>query len=223
MNTENGLTKQQNLSRQASFGAEENSPINPGSAEEKPKIPWHKKPWFRDVISFLFIVVFVIIPFRVLVAQPYLVTGGSMDPTFQSGEYLIVDQLSYRFEEPKRGDVVIFRYPKDPKEFFIKRIIGLPGETVKLSANGVTITDENDSRGLKLAEPYVIFDKTDTLTITLKNGEYFVMGDNRAASADSRLWGPVPRENIKGKPFVSLFPLSRLDFMPGSLSKFPVQ
>ncbi|MFZ3020320.1 MAG: signal peptidase I [Minisyncoccia bacterium] len=181
---------------------------------------WYEKPWIKDLLSFLAIVVFVIIPFRMFIAQPYLVDGSSMDPTFKNGEYLIVDEISYRFEEPKRGDVIIFHYPLDPKQFFIKRIIGLPGETVQLSAGGTTIINTEHPEGIKIDEPFVVFNKTDTLTYTLKDGQYFAMGDNRAASADSRLWGPVPRKNIVGKPVLALFPVDKIRVMPGSLSAF---
>ncbi len=200
--------------------------MNPDSEETKifspppPRKKWYQYGFIRDVGSFILIVVFVVIPFRIYVAQPYLVTGGSMDPTFENGEYLIVDQLSYRFDDPKRGEVIIFRFPKDPREFFIKRVVGLPGETVKLSIGGVTIVNKDNPEGFLLSEPYVVFDKKDALIMNLKDNEYFVMGDNRIASADSRLWGPVPRENVVGRPFVALFPLSKIRFMPGSVSAF---
>ncbi len=174
----------------------------------------------KDVFSFVAIVVLIIIPFRMFVAQPYLVDGSSMDPTFKNGEYLIVNEISYRFESPSRGDVIIFRFPLDPRQFFIKRIIGLPGETIKLSGSSVTIVNEANPKGEKLNEPYVIFPKNDSLTYTLKSGEYFVMGDNRAASADSRLWGPVPSKNIVGRPFLALFPLDKIRILPGSLAAF---
>lgn len=178
------------------------------------------KQWVKDVLYFVIIVVFVVVPFRMFVAQPYLVDGSSMDPTFKNGEYLIVDELSYRLENPQRGDVIIFRYPLDPKEFFIKRIIGLPGETVKLTSSGTFIYNKDYPNGFKLNEPYVAFDKEISETFTLKDGEYFVMGDNRPDSADSRYWGAVPRGNIVGRPFIALFPLDKIRLMPGSLSTF---
>lgn len=179
-----------------------------------------KKSWLKDLLWFVGIIVFVVIPFRMYVAQPYLVDGSSMDPTFKNGEYLIVDEISYRFEEPKRGDVIVFRFPLDPKQFFIKRIIGLPGETIELSSQGIKIINKENPEGEKLNEPYVVFDKKDTLIYKLKNDQYFAMGDNRVASADSRIWGPVPRENIVGKPIFSLFPISKIAFRPGALDKF---
>ena len=140
-----------------------------------------------------------------------------MAPTFETGEYLIVDQITYHFEEPQRGDVVIFRYPNDPSKFFIKRIIGLPGEVVKL-ANGITsITHPGDEIEVVLDEEYLVKDRTDDhLTITLSHDEYFVMGDNRGASSDSRKWGPVQRDNIVGRALVRLLPVNTLTMFPGA-------
>ena len=110
-----------------------------------------------------------------------------MEPTFQNGNYLIVDEISYHLRAPKKNEVVIFRYPKDPSKFFIKRIIGLPGESV--TENGKTTFLDND--------------------------EYFVMGDNRDASSDSRIWGPVKEDLIIGRAFIRLWPLNEIEINPG--------
>jgi signal peptidase I len=131
-----------------------------------------------------------------------------MDPTFKTGEYLIVDELSYHFGEPERGSVLIFKYPKDPSKYFIKRVIGLPGETVQIKDGDVTIVNKENPKGFALNEPYVKFEKKDNLLVTLAAKEYFVMGDNRLGSADSRLWGPVPEDNIIGRPIIRFFPPS---------------
>ncbi len=184
------------------------------------KNKWYQSGFIKDLLSFIAIIVFVVIPFRIFIAQPYLVDGSSMDPTFKSGEYLIVDQLSYRMHDPARGDVVIFRFPLNPKEFFIKRVIGLPGETVQITSDGTFIINKDNPDGMKMDEKYVVFAKKTNQTFTLKDGEYFVMGDNRGASADSRLWGAVPRKNIIGTPFVALFPISKIRLHPGSLESF---
>ena len=143
-----------------------------------------------------------------------------MEPTFDSGQYLIVDQISYRLTEPRRGEVIIFRFPKDPSKFYIKRIIGLPGETVKLEGKTITIIDEHNPEGLVLTEPYLESDKTrnDFLTTTLGEGEYFVLGDNRRASSDSRIWGSLKKELIVGKALIRLFPLNTIDILPGDNS-----
>lgn len=170
--------------------------------------------FFTEIIKFSILALLIVVPFRMFVAQPFIVSGASMAPTFETGEYLVVDRATYHLEQPERGDVVIFRYPNDPSKFFIKRIIGLPGETVEL-ANGITTIEKNAQRTV-LDEPYLERDRTDDhLTITLSQDEYFVMGDNRAASSDSRVWGPVPRENIVGRAFIRLLPPTHFGILPG--------
>ncbi|MEK7142098.1 MAG: signal peptidase I [Patescibacteria group bacterium] len=140
-----------------------------------------------DFIRFVFIVAIIVIPIRFWVAQPFLVSGASMEPTYTNGDYLIVDEASYLINDPKKDDVIIFRYPKKPEIFFIKRIIGLPNE--EMMVNGKNIQ--------------------------LKDDEYFVMGDNRDFSSDSRIWGPVPRKLIIGRSFLRLWPLNKIEFFPG--------
>lgn len=170
-----------------------------------------------EIFKFALLAVIIVVPFRFYVAQPFIVSGASMSPTFETGQYLIVDQLSYHFDTPQRGDVVIFKYPNDPSKFFIKRVIGLPGEIVTL-ANGVTtITNPETNTEMVLDEEYLITDKTDDhLSITLSSTEYFVMGDNRGASSDSRVWGPVPSNNIVGKALIRLLPINTLSLLPGA-------
>ncbi len=171
--------------------------------------------FFGELFKFFLIVVFIIIPFRIFVAQPFIVEGASMDPTFHNGQYLIVDQLSYHLTEPKRGSVIIFKYPRDPKQFFIKRVIGLPGETVKVENGIVTIINKENPKGFVLDEPYLKFKKYDDAELTLNSDQFFVMGDNRAVSSDSRFWGAVPRDNIVGRPFLRLLPLTTIGIFPG--------
>lgn len=169
-----------------------------------------------EVIRFAIIALAIVIPIRAFVAQPFVVSGSSMSPTFHNGEYLIVDQLSYNLGHPHRGDVVIFRYPKDPSKFFIKRMIGLPGETIRIEGSQVTIINEEYPNGFVLTEDYVEFATSNQEEITLGEDEYFVMGDNRAASLDSREWGPVPEENLTGKAFLRLLPTPA--YKPGAVN-----
>jgi signal peptidase I len=173
--------------------------------------------FFTEIVRFGLIALLVVLPIRMFIAQPFIVSGASMQDTFESGEYLIVDQVTYRFNEPERGDVVIFKYPKDPSKFFIKRIIGLPGDTVRISGDSVSIANDAHPNGVALEEPYIDSMREGSLSATtLKEGEYFVMGDNRDASSDSRVWGILPRENIVGRAYVRLFPLSKVDVLPGA-------
>lgn len=152
----------------------------------------------------------IVLPIRYFLFQPFIVKGESMAPNFSSGDYLIVDEITYRFSEPQRGDVIVFNYPKQPSERFIKRIIGLPGETIDITNGQVQITKDGNTN--ILSEDYLPNDlKTygDTKA-TLLEDEYFVMGDNRDYSFDSRAWGVVPRKNIIGKAFLRIFPVAAL-------------
>jgi len=178
-----------------------------------------KKLSFRDeakeTLRFIFIALLIVVPIRIFVAQPFIVSGASMDPTFKNGQYLIVDELSYNLGNPARGDVAIFKYPKNPKQYFIKRVIGLPGETVLIDDQGSVAIKTVGGETLSLKEPYIAYPSAGYLERTLKEGEYFMMGDNRAGSFDSRSWGPVTRDLIVGKPFVRLFPLTAINVLPG--------
>lgn len=169
-----------------------------------------------DIIKFALIVIAIVAPFRLWIAQPYIVEGSSMIPTFKDGDYLIVDQISLRVEEPKRGEVIIIKYPKDPKKFFIKRIIGLPGETVIVDRGKVFIQDPEENAPVEFNEDYIVYNKDENFKIILKSDEYFVMGDNRAGSSDSRVWGPLPAENIVGRPILRLLPLKQIGVLPGN-------
>jgi signal peptidase I len=173
-----------------------------------------EKSFWRELLEFALIAVLIVVPFRIFIAQPYIVNGASMSPTFETDNYLIVDQLSYRFTTPARGSVIIFKYPLNTSWYFIKRVIGLPGETVTIKNGVVTIT-KTDGTKLTLNEPYVKFPKIENYTKTLGSDEYFVMGDNRLGSADSRIWGPLPAKDIVGRPILRLFPLTEIGVLPG--------
>lgn len=135
-----------------------------------------------------------------------------MEPTYKNGEYLLIDELTYRFRAPERGEVIVFKYAGDEKSYFIKRIIGLPGEKLTISDDTITITDpKNPSSTFALVEPY-LDQKTKTFSeknVTLSSNEYFVMGDNRGNSFDSRSWGPLKADHIKGLVRLRIFPFTR--------------
>lgn len=134
-----------------------------------------------EFFKFATLAVIIVAPIRLWIAQPFIVSGNSMVPTFHDGDYLIINEIGYRFEEPKRDDVVVFRYPKNPSQFYIKRIAYLPGETI------------NDTN--------------------LGEDEYYVLGDNKNASSDSRYWGPVKKNLIIGRAFIRLWPVAGLGFL----------
>lgn len=171
---------------------------------------------YKTLIVYTVAALFIALIVRFFIAAPYVVSGASMDPAFETWDYLVIDKLTYHFEEPHRGEVVVFRYPYDPNRSFIKRVIGLPGETVVLQGNTVIIKNAENPDGFIIDEPYIatINERPSDMTVTLGSDQYFVMGDNRRASADSRSWGALPRENIVGRAFVRLFPFSNIDLLP---------
>jgi signal peptidase I len=172
-----------------------------------------------EIIRFSVIALIIVIPVRLFIAQPFIVSGASMEDTFHNNEYLIVDQLSYHLHAPVRGDVVIFRYPRDPSKYFIKRVIGVPGDTITIEKSTVSIVNETHPQGLVLNEPYVASMKPGvTIVEELGEREYFVMGDNRDESSDSRVWGVLQEENIVGRAFLRLFPPQHFDYLPGDSS-----
>jgi signal peptidase I len=173
------------------------------------------KEELRGIFRTLLIALAIVLPIRFFIAQPFIVRGASMEPNFKDGEYLVVDELSYRFQEPKRGDVIVFRYPNDPRQFFIKRIIGLPGEAVSVQGGEVHIQEKGSSEDKILKEPYLddsVHTFADT-SVTLKEGEFFVLGDNRPSSSDSRVWGTLPENYLVGKAIVRLLPPSRISLL----------
>ena len=175
-----------------------------------------------ETLKYALIAAVIILPIRTFIAQPFVVSGNSMFPTFHNGEYLIVNELAKYIGDYSRGDVVILRYPNDPSKFFIKRVIGLPGETVTIEKGVVSITSPSQTTPLVLDEPYIKNPKVDSSSRTLDKEEYFVMGDNRAQSSDSRIWGPVPKRLMDGKALIRLFPFTAISLHPGSLGSFHV-
>jgi len=176
---------------------------------------------FWELVRFAVIAIIIVIPIRLFVAQPFIVSGSSMVPTFENGQYLIVDEVSYRFGNPKRDDVIVFRNPQNTKVFFIKRIIGLPGETVEVKSetNEVVITNKEHPTGFKIEQPFIVNTGGVAAHQTLGPDEYFVMGDNRPASSDSRYWGAVSKNLIIGKAFLRLLPINKISLLPGSYSQ----
>src|ERR1035437_3317997 len=174
------------------------------------------KGLLKDLFTLALLIVVVVIPIRLFVISPFVVDGESMHSTFENLDYLIVDEAIYDFKAPARGEVIVFRYPRNPSIFYIKRIIGLPGETVSIDHGIVTVTTA-DGKSLTLTEPYIVNeDATYTKKVTLNTGEYFVMGDNRPNSSDSRVWGVLPQKNIVGRVDLRLLPVSKSGFFPGN-------
>jgi signal peptidase I len=163
-----------------------------------------------EVALVAIVAVFII---RTFIIQPFLVSGASMEPNFESGNYLIIDEMTYRFRPPQRGEVVVFRYLDDPKTFFIKRLIGLPGERIEIDMGKVTIFNKEYPNGYILDEPYLENGEVTSgrVNVTLEEGKYFVLGDNRLHSFDSRGWGSLPKDNLVGLVRVRLWPVTEIN------------
>lgn len=164
-----------------------------------------------EILRVLLISLAIVAPIRYFIVQPFVVRGASMEPNFTNSEYLVVDEVSYRFRAPLRGEVIIFRYPNDTRQFFIKRIIGLPGEKVAIVKGRVHISNAAYPEGFTLEEPYLddtVATRPD-MEVTLGEEEYFMLGDNRGGSSDSRFWGPLARTLIVGKAVFSAWPPER--------------
>lgn len=169
-----------------------------------------------DLIKTGVIVFLIAFSIRYFLIQPFIVEGSSMMPNYIDKEYLLAEKLNYFIGQPKRGDVVIFRYPNNPSTNFIKRIIGLPGETVEIEDSTIKIINQSHPTGQVLEENTYLPSSVKTLTDsrgkyskTLGPDEYFVLGDNREHSSDSREWGVLPRANIIGRAWLTLKPLDR--------------
>lgn len=178
--------------------------------------------WKEEALEFfkvLTVAAAVALPIRYFIAQPFMVNGASMVPTYENGEYLIIDEASYYFfREPERGEVVVFRYPLNPKQFFIKRVIGLPNERVEIKNGEVRIINDERPTGWALHEPYLP-DGLRTggdMEIKLSGTEYFVMGDNRNFSSDSRRWGTLDRRFITGRAVLRAWPVNRIGVVAGN-------
>lgn len=166
-----------------------------------------------EILKVVVLALVIVLPIRYLIFQPFVVRGSSMEPNFQSGDYLIIDEITYRFRDPQRGEVVVFRYPQNPSEKFIKRIIGLPGEKIIFDGMEVEITDKGGKSKI-LDESKYLTEKTifTREEFVLEEGEFLVLGDNRPYSFDSRSWGVLPEKNIIGRAIIRMFPPQAMAF-----------
>lgn len=195
-----------------------------GNTQEEPfsdsQIPakTQEKSFKKEVILFIWetlkiiiVCLAIIIPIRYYIVQPFFVKGASMESSFEDGDYLLVDEITYRFSDPKRGDVIVFRYPEDESQFFIKRIIALPGEIVEIKNNTVSVSSKDGDDPVLLEESYLDRGQTTlgSFKLTLGQDEFYVLGDNRLHSADSRRWGPVKRDEIIGRTLLRAWPINK--------------
>jgi signal peptidase I len=172
------------------------------------------KDFIWETLKVVIISLVIIVPVRYFIIQPFYVKGASMEPNYFDHEYLIINEISYRLSTPKRGEVIVFHYPYDRSQYFIKRIIGLPGETITISNGKITIINEANANGFVLEENYLpnVYTQGE-LTVKLNSDEYYVLGDNRAASLDSRMFGPITRADIIGETWFRGWPFNRIEFL----------
>ncbi|PIW36275.1 MAG: signal peptidase I [Candidatus Kerfeldbacteria bacterium CG15_BIG_FIL_POST_REV_8_21_14_020_45_12] len=161
-----------------------------------------------EVTKVVVISLAIILPIRYFLIQPFYVKGASMEPNFHNYEYLIIDQLSYRFHPPTRGDVVVMRNPQRPSQFFIKRVIGLPGEHVQIKDQRVYINGEPLNESPYLDDDVETYGSID---ITLEPDRYIVLGDNRTESLDGRVFGPISQEEMVGRTWIRAWPFTRIN------------
>jgi signal peptidase I len=192
---------------------EEQIPSEHPSASQEPSKAKKYLVVAWEFTKIIIIAAAIVVPVRYFIFQPFIVKGESMVPNLQSGDYLIVDEISYRIGNPQRGDIVVLKYPLQPTQRFIKRIIGLPGETITVSNGKVTITKDGNVIALDEGDYLSHMITADTHKAwTLQESEYFVMGDNRPSSFDSRGWGPLPREDIVGRAILRIFPIATISY-----------
>ncbi len=185
---------------------EENTPGNSENKDEKTV-----GVFLWELVKIIIIAAMIIFPVRYVVAQPFSVKGDSMEKTFSNRNYLIIDQISYRFADIERGDVIVFRFPRNPQEFYIKRVIGLPGETVKIENGSVSVCNDVHPDCFELDESYLSDHERTPGSKEIVAGEnsYVVLGDNRNASSDSRSWGELPRNYAIGKVLLRAWPFNQ--------------
>lgn len=169
-------------------------------------------------------IIIVVKLIQAFLIQPFIVDGGSMLPTYHNQEFLLVDKLSYKISEPKRGDVIIFRLYENQKnpyqgKYLIKRVIGKPGERVSVVNGVTTIYNKENPQGFVIEEPFVSYKETSKdVDLLLDEDHYFVMGDNRSQSYDSRDWGPLDASQIKGQVLFRVYPFGSAAYEPGQYS-----
>lgn len=162
-------------------------------------------------LEIVLLVILIVLPVRLFLFEPFFVLGDSMLPNYESYDYLIIEKVSYRFKEPQRGDVIIFRPPINPRANYIKRIIGLPEETLKIEGGKIYVYNAQNSKGFLLNESYLPSNLTPgNEEIKLNKDDYFVLGDNREESYDSRKWGSIKKSAIEGRVLLRVVPMREL-------------
>lgn len=168
--------------------------------------------FFLELVKVVLLAAITIGVIRYFLFKPFYVKGASMEPNFYDHEYLIIDELTYRLRSPERGEVIVFKSPGNTDEYFLKRIIGLPGERVKVSNGEIIIYNSSFPEGKAIEESYLPSDlqTTGDKVVELGNEEFFVLGDNRGNSYDSRRFGAINKSSIVGRAWFRGWPFTRM-------------
>lgn len=187
----------------------------PPHVDGQPSAPRQAWLFIWETIKVILLSLAIIIPVRYFLIKPFYVKGASMEPTFHNQDYLIIDELTYRFQQPQRGDVVVFKDPYDPKQYFIKRVIGLPGERVVIASGTVAIQKVGASSPVTLIEPYLPADleTSGAFDAVIPANRYFVLGDNRPYSLDSRVFQSLDAASIVGRVWWRGWPVDKIGFI----------
>lgn len=177
------------------------------------KVKIFLKEFVLEFLKILIISLAIVLPIRYFLIQPFYVKGASMEPSFHDYEYLIIDEISFRFRGPQRGEIVVFRSPYNWHDYYIKRIIGLPTERIVIKDGEIYIYNEKFKDGIKLDELGYLEPGVKTpgeIDLTLSQEKYFVLGDNRNSSLDSRSFGPISKNQIIGRAWLRGWPIDRI-------------
>lgn len=186
-----------------------------GVAEDHPFLRWFGPTlgalalFVAEIVQIAVLALAIILPVRYFLIQPFVVKGASMEPNFYESEYLIIDELTFRFRNPERGEIVVFRPPQHEGQYYIKRVIALPGETLELRNGLITIYNDEYPNGFGLEETYITEVTEGRDRRTLGAEEYYLMGDNRDASLDSRYFGAIHISDFIGRVWVRGLPFDR--------------
>ncbi|MBT5819946.1 MAG: signal peptidase I [Candidatus Magasanikbacteria bacterium] len=172
--------------------------------------------FFLEVIKIVVLAAITVGIVRYFLFKPFYVKGESMVPNFQPSDYLIIDELSYRFRPPQRGEAIVFRAPMQvQKDYYLKRVIGLPGERIQVEDNKIIVFNEEYPKGVLVKEEYIIEETPGSVSYVLGEDQYFVLGDNRDASYDSRRFGPIHKDAIVGRTWIRGWPIDTVEiFQP---------
>jgi signal peptidase I len=171
--------------------------------------------FFLDILEVVVFAIAIFLFVYLLILRPHKIKGASMEPNYPDGEYLLTEKISYYRQNPQRGDVVVFKPPVTEDDEFIKRVIGVPGETISFQNGKVYVNNQELEESYIDVPTYGSTFLSDGKEYTVPEGQYFVLGDNRPHSSDSRVWGPITKDKVNGKAWLIYWPITKVGVVPG--------